>query len=135
MASIQYKTTSGGAWTDVPHAALEGTAEGMVMVEYPQATDRDGTGAPCAAIGKPQIVIRSRYMSAAGMAHWQGRIASGESAAAWQTAYDPRTGAFAGWTGTLLRPRFNPPITGGNNVPIYTDVEIIIDNISAVTWP
>lgn len=137
MSNIQYKTTSGGTWTDVPAAAIEGTYFGMLAVERPAMTNQDGVGAPCAAIGNPRIVIRAGEMTGTGMAHWMGRFTTIEtlSVTTWQTAYDPHSATWKGYTGTLFRPTWSAVNIGSTAAKTYyRDVEIIIDNVTSATW-
>ena len=133
-ASFQYKTTSGGAATDVPVEAWP-RDDGTVFVEYPKATELDGLGAPCAAIGKPRIVFRSSELTGAGIDFWQDLFSTStaESVTIWLTAFNPRSKAWGWWTGTLLRPKFSDPSPAASlDDTIFRDVEIIVNNCTVV---
>jgi len=131
--NFQYKTSSGGTATDVPFAAwpVEG---GALWVDYPQATDLDGVGAPCGAFGRPRIIIRSPWMRGDGVTFWNGLFASvtAESATIWLKVWSPRSGAWSWWTGILHRPTFGNVTSGAATTnTIYNDIEIIVTECEA----
>ena len=132
MAAFQYKS---GTWQDIPDVAHPDD-QGSISVEYPEAADRDGMGNPCGAVGLPRIVVRSSIMTGTGWNWWQAFFANATalSAAISVTAFDPRTGTWPKWAGTLIRP------TAGNVQPgataartLYQDVEIVIEQVASTT--
>jgi len=135
MGNFQYKT--GGTWVDVPDTAHPDDDQGSIVVEYPAATARDGTGLPCAAIGSPRIVIRFGRMIGTGMAFWLAFFSAVTDLSATMTgltAYDPRTATWVKYTGTLLRPTFSqvqPTATAARTW--YMDGEIVIDQVTVTT--
>ncbi len=140
MTLFQYKVGS-GIWTDVPSYAFAGTYENGAVIVYPEATQYDGTGKQCAAIGKPSIVIKSSLMTASGLSFWQSffssSLATTASISLW--AFNPRSlgaGASA-WTscsGWMARPKFervkldNVMARSGSANTWYYSVEIRIEN-------
>lgn len=133
MADFQYKT--GGSWVDVPDYAHPDDT-GAIQVTYPPATERDGVGTPCGAIGLPKIVIRGGMMRGDGWNWWQAFFSSATALSASMTgitAYNPHTGAWAKYTGTLLRPEgtCRPGSSAGNT--LYRDITIIIERIASTT--
>jgi hypothetical protein len=144
MGNCQWKSSVGGTWADVLTAALAGTyAGGGPVVVRPEATDRDGLGLPCGAVGTlAKIVIKASQITGTGMAHWMGRFGSTSAnyVATWQTAYDPRAGTWGGWTGYLIRPVLGAgyqSVSIGSDAAhtMYRGVEITIENAVAATWP
>lgn len=132
MANFQYKS---GTWQDIPDYAHPDD-EGSVQVLYPEAAERDGLGVPCGAIGLPHIEIAARLMTGTGWNWWHAFFggATALSVAISVTAYDPRTGAWVKYAGTLLRPSAGAvqPGTGAAST-IYRDVTIIVDRITVTT--
>lgn len=133
MSSFQYKS---GTWQDVPSYAHP-DYEGSVMVVYPEAAERDGLGNPCGAIGLPHIEIQARLMRGDGWAWWQAFFASSTQLTATLpgiTAYDPRTGVWGHYIGTLLRPTVGITQPGGSaSNTLCRDVNIVIENCTAIT--
>ena len=106
MSSFQYKN-GGGNWVDVPVAAHPDAEGGSISVVYPEPKARDGLGAPCGAVGQPEIVVRFSRMTGTGWNFWQGFFASAallDVTLTGLTAFDPRSGTWKKYTGTLLRP-------------------------------
>ncbi len=137
MANFQRKLP-GGNWTDVPAYAVHGTYEGTVELSYPEATDRDGLGRACAAIGKPTLHVKSSLMTASGMSWWHEPFSSSAatSACVYFKIYNPRlsaTGSLAWWScsGWQARPTFQRLRIGGDTAACsmtwYYDVEISVE--------
>ncbi len=136
MANFQYKTASGGSWTDVQTSAYHGTMAGTAEVIYPESQARDGTGRPCAAIGVNQLSIKSQRMSACGMDWWQGKFSSSAAVDVefWLTGKDPRTNNWRKWTGWLLRPVWSRIQVGSGSInTLYEGVELVLDMITETT--
>jgi hypothetical protein len=134
MGSFQYK--NGSTWTDIPDAAKPDNEGGSIVVVYPEPQARDGNGNPCGAIGQPHISIRFSRMLGSGMAFWQGLFpnATALSVAVSVTAFDPRTGAWVKYAGTLLRPTsgtVQARTSGGQTW--FREGEIVIDAITVTT--
>jgi len=131
MADFQYKS---GTWQDVP-AYAHPDDEGSITVVYPEPTERDGLGAPCGAIGLPHIEILATQMRGDGWAWWQAFFADANAltAAISLTAYNPRTATWIKYAGTLLRPLGNARPGGSATNTIYTDVTIIVEQITVTT--
>lgn len=132
MANFQYKNST---WQDIPDYAHPDD-EGSIQVVYPEATDRDGLGAPCAAVGSPHIAIQAQLMTGTGWNWWHAFFASADAltAAVSITAYNPRTGTWTKYAGTLLRPLASTvqPGTGAAST-VYRDVSIIVERISVTS--
>lgn len=132
MGSFQYK--SGATWYDVPDAAKPDTDGGSVMVVYPEATARDGQGNPCGAVGQAKIVIKFSRMTGTGMDFWRAFFASAialTAAVTGVTAFDPRSGTWQKYSGTLLRPTFETVQAGSTALRTwYKNGEITIDSIA-----
>lgn len=131
MGSFQYK--NGSTWTDIPDAAKPDNENGSIVVAHPEPQARDGNGKPCGAIGQPHISIRFSRMLGSGMAFWQGLFANATalSAAVSVTAFDPRSGTWKKYAGTLLRPiagTVQAKSAGGQTW--FREGEIIIDAIA-----
>lgn len=136
MGNFQYKTSSGGSWTDVPLSAYHGSYEGTYELIYPQPQAVTGMGRPCAAIGLPKIKLSSTLMTASGMSFWQGKFASDSSLDAefWLTVRNARNDTWEKYTGWLLRPSYNRIQIGtGSLNTMYSDVEITIDLVVSTT--
>ena len=145
--NLQYKMTLSGSWSDVPSYALMGVRDGALDLLYPEATERDGLGRPCGAIGKPTMTIRSPIMTSVGMAFWQGRFSNSAevSASMWIAGYDIRTGSYTGtaaWSsvcGYLARPKYARVTVGGDdaaiNQTIWRDIEITLYECESTTGP
>lgn len=127
----QYKTSSGGAWTDISAAAITGTLRGGPVVVWPETTERTISGRPCGATGLPKIVIKSQYMDVTGFKWWSDLVTSGDSVAFWISAFNPRADAWAQYTGYLCRPRASSIVIGGT-AQYYTDVTVEIVECKAV---
>jgi len=138
MANFQISISK--SWSDIPSHAFHGTYEGTVEVRYPQSTEYDGTGKPCAAFGKPTGIITTPFLTGSGMGWWSARF----DAAACTTSsiviklFNPRTqgtGADAWLTcsGWLQRPTYSRVRPGGDTAAsgttYYYDVEIRINNL------
>jgi hypothetical protein len=138
-ADFQYK--SGGSWLDVPWRAAPEAGKGSVIVCYPKAADRTGSGVPCGAFGLPWIEIRAGEMiegsdDTSGMRFWQTFFASATAltAAISLTAYDPRARAWGKYAGTLERPEYESPIDDAlNSGRVYRSVIIYITGIATTT--
>jgi hypothetical protein len=139
MANLQYRKKITDSWADVPSAALQGTYEGMLAIQYPEANEMDGLGRPCGAIGFPTVQINATVMNACGMVFWQGLFdtAAAVSASMYLKAFNPRVvvGGATAWTtgsGYLCRPKYSRVKPGGDsadlNRTLYFDVEITINN-------
>jgi hypothetical protein len=145
MASFRYKN-AGGSWTDVPSYAFAGTYENGVVLTYPEATQYDGVGKQCAAIGKPSIVIKSSLMTASGLSFWESFFSSSiaTTASISLTAFNPRllTAGSLAWTscsGWMSRPKFSRvklddvQLRSGCTNTWYYTVEIHVDNCVVVS--
>lgn len=131
--NFQYKTSAGGTAADVPFYAwaVEG---GASWVDYPQATDLDGMGAPCGAFGRPRIIMRSPWMRGDGVKFWNDLFATStaESTPIWLKVFSPRGGSWSWWTGILHRPTFGSVTSGAATTnTTYNDVEIIVTECEA----
>lgn len=134
MGNFQYK--NGSTWTDIPDAAKPDNEGGTITVVYPEPQARDGNGKPCGAVGQPYISVKFSRMLGTGMAFWQGLFASATalSAAVSVTAFDPRSGTWKKYAGTLLRPvsgMIQAKTAGGNTW--FREGEIVIDAITETT--
>lgn len=133
--AFQYKTSSGGTWTDVPVGAWP-EDDGALFLEYPKASELDGLGRPCGAYGRPRIVIKSARMTETGMSFWRGLFASAASeyVTIWLKVYSPRSAAWEAWTGVMHRPSFADlaPGSGAANT-LYQNVEIIVTECEATS--
>lgn len=131
MADFQYKNVT---WQDVPAYAHPDKA-GSITVVYPEAADRDGLGNPCGAVGLPHIEIRSPQMRGDGWAWWNAWFADANAltASLSVTGYNPRTGAWVKYAGTLLRPTGQAQPGGSATNTVYTDVTIIVDRVSVTS--
>jgi hypothetical protein len=130
MGNYQYKS---GTWADVPAKAVPQDDSGVVLVVYPQATDHDGTGAPCSAIGGKRIEIRAPVMFADGLDWYQDFFsaeASESASVTGLTALNPRNGTWEKYSGTMWRPQIGGVNYFGATV-VYTDVLIIIEPITS----
>ena len=134
MGNFQYK--SSGSWVDVPDAAKPDD-EGSIVVMYPEPQARDGTGLPCGVVGQPYISIRYVKMLGSGIDFWRAFFANGVApyfSITGITAFDPRTGTWRKFMGTLLRPTFASVQPGASLVLTwYREGEIIVDNIAETT--
>ena len=133
MGNFQYK--NGATWTDIPDAAKPDDA-GSIMVVYPEPTARDGNGQPCGAVGQPRIVIKFSKMLDTGMAFWRGLFANATdlSASVSVTAFDPRSGTWKKYLGTLLRPTAGTVQAGASGGRTwYREGEIMVDAIAETT--
>lgn len=134
MGDFQYK--NGSTWTDIPDAAKPDDEAGEIVVVYPEPQARDGNGKPCGAVGQPYISVKYGRMLGTGMSFWQGLFpnATTLSVAVSVTAFDPRTGTWRKFAGTLNRPKASvtqPGASGGNTW--FREGEIIIDAITETT--
>ena len=130
MANFQYKSSSGGSFADVPLTAYGGTYEGSFEVLYPPTAARDGTGKPCASIGKPKVEMKSVLMSACGLDWWQDFFADdvATSTEFWIKGKNPRTNLWVSYTGWLLRPAWSRVQVGSASVnTLYFDATITVD--------
>lgn len=132
------KAVGGTVWSDVPKAAYMGTREGMqCVVVRPPATERTGSGLPAGAIGLPFLALESVAMTAEGMAHWNSFFASTDAeyvAGMRLTAYDPRSGSWSPWIGTLLRATFKGPQIGPSAATtLYGEVQILLVDAEPTT--
>lgn len=128
MGNYQYK--SGSTWTDVPDIAHPLDDGGGVNVVWPAAEARDGSGAPCGAIGLPRIEITSPWLPAAGWAWYTTFFATTTDLTVTLTgltAWDARSGAWVKYTGALHRPQ------GSYNGRWYENVRIVVDQIATTT--
>ena len=67
--AYQYKTSGTANWSDIPANAKTGTWQGGgPIVLWPAPTALAADGRPCAAIGNPQVIMRAKIMSGAGLA-------------------------------------------------------------------
>ena len=127
--AFQYWT--GAAWADIPDAAMAGTYGGDCRLVYPRAGERDGTGAPCGAIGLPYVIITTPRMTGTGMAHWTAKFASiaAESATYDIKIINERDASTDSMSGTLLWPIYKSVSVGSTAAKtIYHGVEIHIEN-------
>ena len=138
MANFQYKSASGGSWTDVPVSAYHGTLAGTFDVSYPQTQDYTIAGRACAAIGQPFITLQSRLMTASGLNFWMSKFAASNygDIEFWLTAYDTYRGAWTYYTGWLKRPTYQRVQLGsGSHNTLYEGVEIILYQSASVSAP
>lgn len=139
MANCQYKATSGGAWQDVPDLALPQNDGGSVTVVSPEPTDNDGSGNPCGVFGTPRIEIKAKSMlagtsAATGVRWWTAFFAdeTAQTATIWGLkAYNPRRGAWVGYSGTMRRPRVGNWVHGIGQM-MADDVLIVVDHLTEV---
>lgn len=134
MARPSWKT--GGSWVEITAAACTGTWAGSWRVEYPPAIDTAHDGAPCGAVGRPQIVIESTWLTDTGMAFWRAPFAgvTATYASISIEAFDPRTGALSKWLGRLHWPTFSGLGVGATaGQTIYTGVRILITDCVETT--
>ncbi len=132
MGNFQYKNSSGN-WVDVPDYAHPDDEGGEIVLMRPEPTARDATGLPCGAVGLPAIVIRSKIMRGDGWAWWQSFFADAETLSTTLnglTAFDPRTGQWKKYYGTLLRPTGKCKPGASLVRTVYEDVEIIVDGVT-----
>lgn len=147
MGNFQYAVMDGQTriWADVPLLARPDADSGSVIVIYPDATSWDGQGYTCGAFGVPRIEITAERMlagapppaSANGLRWWQAYFAAeGDHrvAIAGITAYNPRRGAWVGYTGWLNRPQIGR-IDASRPQLFATGIKIIVDHLAEVTWP
>jgi len=129
---MRYKT--GGAWEAVPTAAMYGTHTGSAQVVWPAATGVNGLGEPCAAIGRPEIVIQTAWLQDSGMAFWRaffGAVTDLDASIEIEI-FDPRAGADTMYAGLLHWPTFGSVGRGaGATTTIYRDVRIVISDCEA----
>ena len=127
MTTLQYK--SGGSWFDIPDAALYGTYGGTYHIEYPPAAEIGLDGAPCAATGKPRVIITTPWLDDSGMAFWRSHFATvyDASVAFAIQAWDSRAGATVKWIGKLKQPTWASVGVGSTAAQtVYRDVRIEI---------
>jgi len=131
--SFQYKTSAGGVLAAVPGYA-QGDGGSLALV-YPAAPDRDGNGLPCGAVGRPEIVFSCDMMRGDGMKWWQDlfTLSTDESVQLWLNVWNPRTGAWATWTGYLVRPTWESAQVGeSTTATVYTGVNIrVVECVAA----
>ena len=127
---------TGGSWVAIAAAACTGTYAGGWRVEYPAAADTTHDGQPCGAVGRPQIVIESTWMTDSGMAFWRAPFAGATAtyAAISIEAFDARTGTWGKWLGRLHWPTFSGQGAGATaGTTIYTGVRIVISDCVSTT--
>jgi hypothetical protein len=146
MAIFQYKLTPGGTWTDVPDTSHPMDESGSVVVEFGKPTDLDGNGLPAGTPMHKKVVLKTAQMivgakgtgaagQGTGMQWWMNFFATEDataSASFYCTAFNPRTGAWAKYLGTLLRPTWEG-ITYSGATLIYQNVIITVDDVSVTT--
>jgi hypothetical protein len=134
MGNFQYK--SGASWVDVPDAAHPDDERGGIQVVFPPATDLDGQGNPAGAVGLPELVIESGFMTGTGMNFWTAFFSDAVVETATLTGitgYNIRTGTWVKYTGTLWRPQAKCKPAGTAALTGYNDVQIHIKNITVTT--
>lgn len=134
MGNFQYKT--GGNWVDVPDAAHPDADGGSITVEYPAAPDLDGAGNPAGAIGQPELVVSSSFMTGTGMAWWTAFFVDAVVETATLTGitgYNPRTNTWVKYTGTLWRPQAQCQPGSTPGLTSYSNVRIQVKNITVTT--
>jgi len=133
--AYQYKTAGTANWSDIPDAAKTGTWQGGgPLVMWPAPTALAADGRPCAAIGNPQIIMRSKIMSGAGLAWWDAFVPSGaESGTFYISAYNPRSGGWSGYKGHLHHVSFTGEPYMMAAATYFTDVMIVLTECEAAT--
>lgn len=133
---MNYYNTTTSTWTAIPDAALASTYRGTVHVEYPQATEYDGNGAPCGAIGRPRIIIEAPIMTDTGFDFWRDLFASATStyATVKLQPFDERTGTEDKFEGYLERPTHGG-ISRGSTAALtfYRGVRIVVSSCESTT--
>ncbi len=136
MGSFQYKNDS-NQWVDVPDTAKPDAEQGAIVVLYPETTARDGMGLPCGAVGLPRISIKFTKMLGTGMDFWRNFFATASALSVTLTgvtAFDPRSGTWKKYTGTLLRPSFSSvQAASSSGRSWYRDGEIVVDSVTETT--
>ncbi len=146
MGNFQYKVGAGGTWTDYPDTTHPMDESGSVTLDFPKPADRDGLGNPSAipyrkqvTIKTAQMIVGSRGSGAAGQGtgmqfymNFFGGQDAATAASFYTTAFNPRTGAWEKFVGTLQRPTWEG-ITYSGATLIYTGVVITVDDVSATT--
>lgn len=131
--NFQYKNVS--TWTDIPEYAHPDDL-GSVLVVWPKVDSTDGQGAPC-AVGLPNLEIKAKLMRGDGLNWWQAFFASTTAESATLTGitgFDPRTGTWTKYTGTLWRPVIGDVQPGAAAATtIYRDVLIQVRDLVTTT--
>ncbi len=134
MATPNWK--NGASWEAIPAAALASSYRGTMHVAYPQATEFDGNGIPCGAVGRPKIVIEAPLMTETGFAFWRGKFSTAADTyvAISIESWSPRSGTTTKWAGKLCRPTFaSVGVGAATTSTMYRDVRIEIVNCEATT--
>lgn len=127
---------NGVAWEAIPASALAGTYGGTCHVEHPEARDVDGNGLPCGAVGRPQVVLTSPWMTDTGMGFWRTKFASASAtyAAISVQVWDPRLGAETKYAGKLHWPTWTSVGQGSTAAKtVYRGVRIVIGELETTT--
>ena len=104
------------------------------MIIFPESgQDFRGDGHSI-TIGKPYVHLKWPIMPSAGAAYWYGLNASDTTPSKALTscsAYNPRTGTYTTYSGTIIlhRPKFGGVYAGGGGI-WYTDFEVLITELS-----
>ena len=136
MANFKYYT--GSTWADVPDLAHPEDESGSIRLKYPEATDRDGNGAPCGMIGLPEIEIKSETMQGTGWDFWQAFFAdeAAETADVSLQVWNERVGDWLRYAGELLRPRCESIRPGSTALATeYRGVALTVINAEEIATP